>query len=140
MNRPMSKGMWNLAKGSPSQQAVLLPKTYSDHQPYSDRPPSSPLSLVTGAKPQACVLFEQQQDQPFLRDPQSTGALLPAGPGTAQGCQDQLTAQGGTTGIPNQLQDSMGTRAITVAGRTSTHSLATVWPCLGWNLSTPHRG
>lgn len=76
MNRPTSKGMWDLAKDSPSQQAARLPKTYSDHWPWE--PPARPahLTLVTGAKPQASVLSEWQQDQPFLRDPGSAGDAL----------------------------------------------------------------
>lgn len=73
MNTPTSKGMWDLAKGSPSQQAARLPKTYFGHWPWE--PPARPahLTLVTGAKPQASVLSERQQDQPFLRDPGNAG-------------------------------------------------------------------
>lgn len=79
MNRPTSKGMWNLAKGSRSQQAVQLPKTYSDHWPLG--PPAHPAHLTLwsqGPTPKpVCLLTELQQDQPFLSDPGSAGDDAP---------------------------------------------------------------
>lgn len=66
MNRPTSKGMWNLAKGSPNQQAVLLPKTYSDHRPWG--PPARPahLSLWSqGPSPKPVCCWSSSKISPF---------------------------------------------------------------------------
>lgn len=52
-----TKGMWNLAKGSPSRGAVVqLPRTYFDHRPlgHPGGPPTCPAQLtplVTGPSP-----------------------------------------------------------------------------------------
>lgn len=117
-----TKGMWNLAKGPPSQGAVIqLPGAYSGHWPlgYPVGPSTSPVHLtplVPGLKPQANVLCEpavasavSQRSWKFWWHP---SALLLAGPGTAWCHQGRLAVQGGTTGNPNQPQDSVGEMAI----------------------------
>lgn len=84
MNRSIcsTKGMWNLAKGPPSQGAVVqLPGAYSGHWPlgYPVGPPTSLAyltPLVPGPKPQATVLSELQLHQPFLRNPGNAGGTL----------------------------------------------------------------
>lgn len=66
MHRPTSKGMWNLAKGSPSQQAVQLPKTYSDHWPLG--PPARPAHLThwsQGPSPKPVCCLSCNRISPF---------------------------------------------------------------------------
>lgn len=128
-------GMWNLVKGSPSQEAVVqLPKAYSDHRPLG--PPACLLTShwSQGPSPKPVCCLSLQEDQPFLRDSGSVGdtpilsfLLILEQPSAAR---ISLLSREGPWETQTSLRTACGERALNCLGpnlhKLLGHSLAMV--------------